>query len=135
MEKIKINLCREVAKTGKTSGNIERILLLNIYVKHHLISLNTLKDKFYPVTGIFVSETPVILALLGFLTESGVKDSDSFDSGALRLTKCLDYCENSLSAEVSDNFNRRNEYYDNLMESEIDLQAQHVRSNFLLNLG
>lgn len=125
----------QVAEAGKTIGDIERVLLFSTYAKHHLVGLKTLKDKLYPFTGTFVSETPVTLALLRFLLEGNIKNSDYLDSGALRLTKCLDYCENSLLAEVSANINGWNEYYDNLIESEIPPQAQHVLSNCLLNLG
>jgi hypothetical protein len=125
----------QAAEAGKTLGDIERVLLFSTYAKHYLVDLKTLKEKLYPFTGTFISETPVTLALLRFLLEGSEKKSDYLDSGALRLVKCLDYCKNSLSVEVSANLNGWNEYYDDLIESETPPQTQHVLTNCLLNLG
>ncbi|MFT6907683.1 MAG: hypothetical protein ACJAS1_004367 [Oleiphilaceae bacterium] len=116
-------------KSGKQERRL--LLLFSTYAKH-LVGLKTLKDKLYPFTGTFVSQTPVTLTLLRFLLEGSVKNLDYLD---IRLTKCLDHCENSSLAEVSANLNGWNEYDDNLIESEIPPQAQHLLSNFLLNLG
>lgn len=112
----------QVAEAGKALGDIERILLFSTYAKHHLVDLKPLKEKLYPFTVTFILETPVTLALLRFLLEVSVKNSVYIDSGALRLIKCLDYCKNSLLAEVNANHNGWNEYHDHLIEMEILLK-------------
>lgn len=125
----------QVAESGKALGDIERVLLFSSYAKKHPAGLAELKKKLYPFTGTFISQTPVTLALVRFLLEGSAKNSDYLDSGSLRLAKCLDYCENSLSTEVDSNFKGWNEYYDNLIELQVPRQAQYVLSNCLLNLG
>lgn len=125
----------QVAEAGKALGDIERILLFSTYANGHSIDLTAIKEKLYPFTGTFVSQTPVTLALIRFMLEGSVKCSDYLDSGALRLTQCLDYCENSLSSQVEANLKGWNEYYDSLLETQVPIEAHDVLSNCLLNLG
>ncbi|MDB1124179.1 hypothetical protein [Vibrio algarum] len=124
----------QAAEAGKVLGDIERVLFFSYYAKHHPIDLPTLKQSLYPFSGTFISQTPITLALIRFLLEGSTKCSEYLDSGALRLTQCLDYCENSLSSTLEANLKGWNEYYDNLIESKIPIDAHRVLSNCLLNL-
>lgn len=123
------------AQSGKALGDIERILLFSAYASHHALDIDELKEKLYPFTGMFMSKTPVTLALLRFLLDGYNKDEKYLCEGALRLANSLDYCNNSLFAELVSNKKGWNEYYDYLANSEITPLAQHVLSNCLLNLG
>lgn len=104
----------QVAESGKVLGDIERVLLFSAYAKCHPLGVKALKQKLYPFTGTFISSTPVTLALLRFLLEGSSKNADYLNSGAIRLGKCLEYCQNSLEDEVKSNQVGWDEYYQTL---------------------
>ncbi len=124
----------EVAEAGKVLGDIERVLLFSTYAKHHPLGLEALKDKLYPFTGTFVSQTPVTLALVRFLLEGSFKDAEYSESGANRLIKCFNYCQNSLQDEVHSNQRGWDEYYQLLMNTELNQATQFVLHECLLTL-
>jgi hypothetical protein len=124
----------QVAESGKVLGDIERVLLFSSYAKHHPLGLETLKEKLYPFTGTFISQTPVTLALLRFLLEGSYKDAEYSDSGASRLIKCFNYCQNSLQEEMRSNQQGWDEYYQSLMNTELNQATKLVLSQCLLTL-
>lgn len=124
----------QVAEAGKALGDIERVLLFSTYAKHHPLGMETLKDKLYPFTGAFISQTPVTLALIRFLLEGSYKDAEYSDSGANRLIKCFNYCQNSLKDELHSNQKGWNEYYQTLLNTELSQEAQLMLSQCLLTL-
>jgi hypothetical protein len=124
----------EVAETGKVLGDIERVLLFSTYARHHSLGVEALKQKLYPFTGTFVSSTPVTLALLRFLLEGSFKNAEYLDSGAIRLGKCINYCQNSLEDEVTSNRKGWDEYYQSLQNTELSEAAIESLADCILNL-
>ncbi|MFC5080718.1 hypothetical protein VTH8203_01927 [Vibrio thalassae] len=53
----------------KGLGDIERVLLFTGCAKQHPFGIEALIEKSYPLTGTFISKTPIALALLRFMLE------------------------------------------------------------------
>ncbi len=123
----------QVAESDKGLADIERVLLFSYYAKYHPMGLDSLKEKLYPFTGTFISQTPVTLALIRFLLEGSFRNAEYLDSGAIRLTKCLNYCKNSLKEEVISNQNGWNEYYQTLATTGLSPTTKMVLSQCILH--
>lgn len=116
----------QVSEAGKVLGDIERVLLFSGYAQQHPLGVELLKQKLYPFTGTFISKTPVTLALLRFMLEGCYKDANYLDSGALRLIKCLDFCQNRLVDEVRSNQKGWSEYYSGLRDKVLSDEAKRL---------
>ncbi|RKF13740.1 hypothetical protein DBZ36_18385 [Alginatibacterium sediminis] len=124
----------QVAEDGKALGDIERILLFSCYAKHHPMSIDELKDKLYPFTGVFIAERPITLAILRFLLEGIEKNQNYLDQGAERLFKCIDFCHNSLKQQLDSNTRAWDEYYSSLAIIKLDPLVTQVLNNCQLKL-
>ncbi len=122
----------QVSEAGKVLGDIERVLLFSGYAQQHPLGMDLLKHKLYPFTGTFISKMPVSLALLRFMLEGCYKDANYLDSGAHRLIKCLDFCQNRLADEVRSNQQGWKEYYSALKVMTLSDEAKQIVSDCLV---
>jgi hypothetical protein len=124
----------QIAKPGKVFGDIERVLISSTYAKYPPMGMESLKEKRYPFTGVFISQTLVTLALVRFLLKGSFKDYEYLVTVAIRLAECLNFCKNSLKEKVISNQRDWNEYNQTLKSIDLSSSTKMILSHCILIL-
>lgn len=88
------------AHAGKAIGDIERMMLFSRYAALHDQGFDDLRNHLWPFTACFLHPAAPAVAAMVFALDGALKGGRYVDEGALRLTRCLDFCENDMGEQL-----------------------------------
>ena len=81
------------AESGKAIGDVERLMLFSRYAELHDAGFDSLQNQLWPFTASFLYRNAPVLAGLIFALDGAAKGGNYVSDGAVRLKRCLDFCQ------------------------------------------